>query len=91
MAYAATMKGQKFSSYVKKTYGGDARDSSSLTCYNYGKPGRMQKTTKSPTKQGKEELPDFVPDAKRESTKKININQNDIRTIPPSLRRKKRN
>ena len=36
------MKGQKFSAYVKQTYGG-GRDFSVPTCYKCGKKGHMQR------------------------------------------------
>lgn len=45
MAYAAVIKGQKFSAYVKKTFGGGngKGPSQGISCYNCGKTGHLQK------------------------------------------------
>lgn len=44
MAYAAAMKGQRFSAYVKKTYGGGKGENPDpVTCFNCGQPGHMQR------------------------------------------------
>lgn len=42
MAYAAAMKGQKFSTYVKQTFGGGKKNSSP-SCYICGQEGHMQR------------------------------------------------
>nr|XP_042133138.1 endogenous retrovirus group K member 113 Gag polyprotein-like [Peromyscus maniculatus bairdii] len=41
MAYATAMKGQKFSAYVKQTYGNDKKATQSPTCFQCGKEGHM--------------------------------------------------
>ncbi|XP_053447932.1 endogenous retrovirus group K member 5 Gag polyprotein-like [Nycticebus coucang] len=48
MAFAAAMQGQKFSAYVKNTFNkeGKGPTAPTNTCYNCGKPGRMQKDCK---------------------------------------------
>lgn len=43
MAYAAAMKGQKFSAYVKNTYGNGGKGPSGPTCFNCGKVGHVRK------------------------------------------------
>ncbi|KAI5929069.1 Endogenous retrovirus group K member 24 Gag polyprotein [Manis javanica] len=42
MAYAAAMKGQKFSAYVKQTYGG-GQNKPPLTCFDCGEAGHIKK------------------------------------------------
>lgn len=51
-AYAAAIKGQKFSAYVKQTYGGGKKSSSQPTCYQYGKEGHMQRECRQRNKTG---------------------------------------
>ena len=65
MAYAAAMKGWKFSANIEKTYGGGVRDSSSLTCYNCGKPGHMQKDCRRPRGAGQRGTPGLCPRCKK--------------------------
>lgn len=51
MAYAAAMKGQTYSAYVKKTYRGGKRDSSKPTCFKCGRTGHIQKMCRGEDKQ----------------------------------------
>lgn len=64
MAYAAAMKGQKFSAYVKRTYGGERgnkESSSEPTCYNCGKPGHLQKECRKGKGSDKKGAPGLCP------------------------------
>lgn len=54
MAYAAAMKVQRFSAYIKKAFGG-GNDDESPTCYKCGKSGHMQK--ECPSTRGKTSRP----------------------------------
>lgn len=67
MAYATAMKGQKFSAYVKKTYGGSGggHDSSSPTCYNCGQSGHLQKDCRKPRGSAPRETPGLCPRCKK--------------------------
>lgn len=51
MAYAAAIKGQTYSAYVKKTYGGGKRDSSKPTCFKCERTGHIQKMCRGKNKQ----------------------------------------
>ncbi|XP_050005033.1 endogenous retrovirus group K member 8 Gag polyprotein [Alexandromys fortis] len=65
MAYAAAMKGQRFSAYVKKTYGGGAKGITTPTCYNCGKPGHIQRDCKKSKSSGRKSLPGICPRCKK--------------------------
>ena len=43
ISYAAAMKGQKFSGYVKQNYGGGGKGTSKPTCFKCGESGHMQR------------------------------------------------
>ena len=43
MAYAAAMKGQKFSTYVKQSYGRGGKGTSKPTCFKCRESGHMQR------------------------------------------------
>lgn len=63
MAYAAAMKGQKFSAYVKKTYGGGAKKK--LTCHSCGDTGHMQRHCPSKKDPRKKDPPGLCPRCKK--------------------------
>lgn len=66
MAYAAAMKGQKYSAFVKQTYGGNnGRGNSGPTCYSCGEVGHLKKDCKKGQGAGKRPPPGICPRCKK--------------------------
>lgn len=66
MAYAAAMKGQKYSAFVKQTYGGNnGRGNSGPTCYSCGEVGHLKKDYKKGQGAGKRPPPGICPRCKK--------------------------
>lgn len=66
MAYAAAMKGQKYSAFVKQTYGGGKRgDNVGPTCYSCGEAGHIKKDCRKNQKGGKRPPPGPCPRCKK--------------------------
>lgn len=87
MAYAAAMKGQKFSSYVKQTYGGGKRPSSPLTCFSCGMEGHMQKNC---PKNDRHKGQVCVLDVGKENIGKMSANLSSGKMEPLLARKKKK-
>ncbi|XP_036063370.1 endogenous retrovirus group K member 6 Gag polyprotein-like [Onychomys torridus] len=66
MAYAAAMKGQRFSAYIKQTYGNGRKTAQSPTCFQCGKEGHMQKECRQGNRaRPKKGAPGLCPRCKR--------------------------
>lgn len=66
MAYAAAMRGQKYSAFVKQTYGGNnARGNSGPTCYSCGEVEHLKKDCKKGQGEGKRPPPGLCPRCKK--------------------------
>lgn len=66
MAYAAAMRGQKYSAFVKQTYGGGRKsDSAGPTCYSCGEAGHIKKDYKKNQRGEKRPPPGPCPRCKK--------------------------
>ena len=92
MAYAAVMKGQKFSANVKKTFGGGngKGPSQEISHYNCGKTGHLQKNCRKLKGCDRKGPPVYAPGVKKGNTGRINVNLNFIRMDLLLIRRIKR-
>ncbi|XP_055980114.1 endogenous retrovirus group K member 7 Gag polyprotein-like [Sorex fumeus] len=65
IAYAAAMKGQKFSTYVKKGLNGNGEPNSGPRCYSCGKLGHVQRNCSEVKNKGSRPPPGLCPKCKR--------------------------
>jgi hypothetical protein len=82
IVYSAAMKGEKFGTYVRNTYG--------ITCFSCKKPGHLSKDCKNPSGNKKSLSPGICPGCSGENLGGMIAGQSPIKTGLSSLKKRVR-